>query len=346
MKSAGMEAKLFEEEQVSPYFIYATCLGTSEESKNAKYETKVEECDCQLEFHNVLLESELSSSSMSQLVSYTETSLEPSRVTGHGAAEPEVKHLCGKLQYSSGHKPKDSLTHLPSHEAFSSPLLPRERSAEKSERVQEIRVITQKPSAITFSDFEFLSHSANSKLHTCEVTDTEASSSEEEEEGDDDDDVFTELPLYGAFYNGLYKRTILLGKRDKCEHTRSQYVCHLDGCNDHTGKKLNVHEKEEKQIDMVTQPEKGSEWSDSMSSLMKKLEQLNLDIEEALSAGSSPSSTPSTKKRKQPCPVKVETGLLHRDHQRKGICGNKRAGYQDLDGLPSSVSTGARPKTE
>ncbi|XP_065450361.1 stAR-related lipid transfer protein 13 isoform X4 [Chrysemys picta bellii] len=296
MKSAGMEAKLSEEEQVSPYFIYATCLGTSEESKNAKYETKVEECDCQLEFHNVLLESEWSS--MSQLVSYTETSLEPSRVTGHVAAvaESEVKHLCGKLLYSSGHKPKDSLTHLPSHEACSSLLLPRESSAEKSERVQEIRVITHKPSAITFSDFEFLSHSANAKLHICEVTDTEASSSEEEEE-DDEDDVFTELPLYGAFYNGLYKRTILLGKQDKCEHMRSQDICHLDGCNDHTGKKLNDHEKEEKQMDMV-------------------------------------------------CPVKVETGLLHRDHQRKGICGNKRAGYQDLDGLPSSVSTGARPKTE
>ncbi|XP_032647829.1 stAR-related lipid transfer protein 13 isoform X2 [Chelonoidis abingdonii] len=348
MKSAGMEAKLFEEEQVSPYFIYAMCLGTSEESKNAKDETKLEESDCQLEFHNVLLESELSSSSMSQLVSCTEISLEPSRDTGHvtAAAEPEVKHLCGKLRYSSGHKPKDSLTHLPSHEAFSSLLLPRERSTEKSERVQEIRVITHKPSAITFSDFEFLSHNANSKLHTCEVTDAEASSSEEEEEGDVYDDVFTDLPLYGAFYNGLYKRTILLGKRDKCEPTRSQYICHLDGCNDHTGKKLNDHEKEEKQMDIVTQPEKRSEWSDSMSSLMKKLEQLNLDIEEALSAGSSPSSTPSTEKRKQPCPVKVETGLLHRDHQRKGICGNKRAGYQDLDGLPSSVSTGARPKTE
>lgn len=36
-----------------------------------------------------------------------------------------------------------------------------------------------------------------------------------------------------------------------------------------------------------------------MSCLMKKLEQLNLDIEEALSAGSSPSSTPSTKRHKQ-----------------------------------------------
>lgn len=36
-----------------------------------------------------------------------------------------------------------------------------------------------------------------------------------------------------------------------------------------------------------------------MSCLMKKLEQLNLDIEEALSAGSSPSDTPSTKRHKQ-----------------------------------------------
>lgn len=48
-----------------------------------------------------------------------------------------------------------------------------------------------------------------------------------------------------------------------------------------------------------TQPEKESEWPDSMSWLMKKLEQLNLDIEEALSASSSPSSTPSSKRHKQ-----------------------------------------------
>lgn len=32
---------------------------------------------------------------------------------------------------------------------------------------------------------------------------------------------------------------------------------------------------------------------------MKKLERLNLDIEEALSAGSSPSGTPSAKRHKQ-----------------------------------------------
>ncbi|XP_077396980.1 stAR-related lipid transfer protein 13 isoform X3 [Festucalex cinctus] len=40
-------------------------------------------------------------------------------------------------------------------------------------------------------------------------------------------------------------------------------------------------------------------WSESMSQLMRKLDQLNLDIEEALSAGSSPSDTPCTARKKQ-----------------------------------------------
>ncbi|KAF7700336.1 hypothetical protein HF521_003294 [Silurus meridionalis] len=40
-----------------------------------------------------------------------------------------------------------------------------------------------------------------------------------------------------------------------------------------------------------------SPWSESMNQLMKKLDQLNLDIEEALSASSSPSDTPCTTRR-------------------------------------------------
>ncbi|KAM9812573.1 stAR-related lipid transfer protein 13 isoform 2-T2 [Syngnathus typhle] len=40
-------------------------------------------------------------------------------------------------------------------------------------------------------------------------------------------------------------------------------------------------------------------WSESMGQLMRKLERLNLDIEEALSAGSSPSDTPCTARKKQ-----------------------------------------------
>lgn len=38
-------------------------------------------------------------------------------------------------------------------------------------------------------------------------------------------------------------------------------------------------------------------WSESMTQLMKRLDQLNLDIEEALSASSSPSNTPNTARR-------------------------------------------------
>ncbi|XP_043548642.1 uncharacterized protein LOC122551066 [Chiloscyllium plagiosum] len=38
-------------------------------------------------------------------------------------------------------------------------------------------------------------------------------------------------------------------------------------------------------------------WSDSMSLLMRKLDQLNMDIEDALSSSSSPASTPATKRR-------------------------------------------------
>lgn len=46
-------------------------------------------------------------------------------------------------------------------------------------------------------------------------------------------------------------------------------------------------------------PQVKSPWSESMSQLMRKLDQLNLDIEEALSASSSPSNTPCTTRKKQ-----------------------------------------------
>lgn len=46
-------------------------------------------------------------------------------------------------------------------------------------------------------------------------------------------------------------------------------------------------------------PQVKSPWSESMSQLMRKLDRLNLDIEEALSASSSPSDTPCTTRKKQ-----------------------------------------------
>lgn len=48
---------------------------------------------------------------------------------------------------------------------------------------------------------------------------------------------------------------------------------------------------------MQESPQVLSPWSESMTQLIKRLDQLNLDIEEALSAGSSPSDTPNTARR-------------------------------------------------
>ncbi|PKK27556.1 putative LOC102091609 [Columba livia] len=167
------------------------------------------------------------------------------------------------------------------------------------------------------------------------------SSEEEEAEGRDDEDIFTELPLYEAFFNGVHRRNVSQRKQTKHELTKFQHICHIEDCDDHSEKELKDHDKAEKHTELETQPE----WSDSLSCLMKKLERLNLDIEEALSAGSSPSGTPSAKRHRQLCPVQVETGF-YGDHQGKASWINRRADYQDLDCLSYPVSSGARPKTD
>ncbi|XP_028904308.1 stAR-related lipid transfer protein 13 isoform X3 [Ornithorhynchus anatinus] len=80
-----------------------------------------------------------------------------------------------------------------------------------------------------------------------------------------------------------------------------------------------------------------------MSDLMKNLEQLNLDLEEALNHGSSPSQTTSFKRREQQSSVKLDAGE-NRDPQRKGIGRNKWGSFQKLDDWPNPMSAGARPK--
>ncbi|XP_009684783.2 stAR-related lipid transfer protein 13 isoform X1 [Struthio camelus] len=346
MKIVGMETNIYEEEQGSPYLTSAKCLETAKEAKYEEYQTQTEEKESPSAFHNVFLESELSLSSMSSLSDCNGASLEAGTVASYVSApdQPETKHLCEELVSSSGHKPKEDLLILPSH--TERPLLPQKNADGKPERHHEIRVIKHKPSAITFSDFEFLSHEANTKLHICEAAEAADFLSEEEEaDGRDDDDVFTELPMYEAFFNGLLKRNVSQRKQAKHEPTKYQHICHLEDCGDHSEKELKDHDKEEKHMELETQPKKESKWSDSMSCLMKKLEQLNLGIEEALSAGSSPSSTSSAKRHKQLCPVQVETGS-YGDHQGKGSWKNRRAGYPDLDCSSCSVTTGARPKTD
>ncbi|XP_074941023.1 stAR-related lipid transfer protein 13 isoform X1 [Phalacrocorax aristotelis] len=341
MKLIGMETNIYEEEQGLPYLTSAKSLGTPQEAKCEEYLRKREKQASPSEFQNLLLEPELSLLSVSSLSDHSETSLQPGTAAGCVSAtdKSETKHLCEELPCSARHKPQEGTLNLPSPREW--PVLTGGNSDKKAERSHEIRVIKHKPSAITFSDFKFLSHEANIKLHICEAGEAEDSSSEEEEaDGRENDDVFTELPLYEVFFNGLHRRNVSQRKQTKHELTKYQHICHLEDCDDHSEKELKDHDKEEKHMELETQPEKGSEWSDSMSCLMKKLEQLNLDIEEALSAGSSPSSTP-TKRHKQLFPVQVKAGF-YGDHQGKGSWKNRRADCQDLD----PVSAGARPKTD
>ncbi|XP_030316563.1 uncharacterized protein LOC115599222 [Calypte anna] len=344
MKLIGMETNIYEKEQGSPCLTSAGCLETPKEPKHEEYQRKTEKQASPSEFMNVLLEPESSLLSALSLSDHNETSLEPGMSAGCTSAthQSETKHLSEELVHSARHEPKADPLNLPLHTEW--PVHIGKNLDQKPERRHEVRVIKHTPSAITFSDFEFLSDEATTTLRVCEAGEAEGFSSEEEEANGKDDDLFTELPMHEAFFNGLHRRNVSQRKQAKHELTTYQHTCHLDDCDDHSEKEMKDHGKEEKHMELETQAEKRSEWSDSMSSLMKKLEQLNLDIEEALSTGSSPSSTP-TRRHKQMCPVQVETGF-YGDHQGKRSWKNRRADYQDLDYLPYPASSGARPKTD
>ncbi|XP_061136375.1 stAR-related lipid transfer protein 13 isoform X3 [Syngnathus typhle] len=66
-------------------------------------------------------------------------------------------------------------------------------------------------------------------------------------------------------------------------------------------------------------------WSESMGQLMRKLERLNLDIEEALSAGSSPSDTPCTARKKQRPALKQSLNERGGRSGQSGSCVPRRA---------------------
>lgn len=251
MKLIGMETNVYEEEQGSPYLTSAKCLGTPKEAKYEEYQRKIEKQASPSEFQNLLLEPELSLLSASSLLDHNETSLQPGTAAGCVSAtdESETKHLCEELLCSARHKLQEDPLSLLSHREW--PVLTGKNSDKKPERSHEIRVIKHKPSAITFSDFEFLSHEANNKLHICEAGEAEDFSSEEEEaDGRDDDDVFTELPLYEAFFNGLHRKNVSQRKQAKHELTKYQHICHLEDCDDHSEKELKDHDKEEKHIEL------------------------------------------------------------------------------------------------
>lgn len=58
-------------------------------------------------------------------------------------------------------------------------------------------------------------------------------------------------------------------------------------------------------------PQVKSPWSESMNQLMRKLDQLNQDIEEALSANSSPSDTPCTPRKKQVGSLLAQPAMMY-----------------------------------
>lgn len=255
MKLTGMETNIYEEEQGSPYLTSAKCLGTPKEAKYEEYQKKIEKQASPSEFQNVLLEPELSLLSASSLLDHKETSLQPGTAAGSVSVthQPETKHLGEELLCSARHKPKEDPLNLPLHTEW--PVLTGKNSDKKQERSHEIRVIKHKPSAITFSDFKFVSHEANTKLHICETGEADEFSSEEEEadgrnDDDDDDDVFTELPLYEVFFNGVHRRNVSQRKQAKHELTKYQHICHLEDRNDHSEKESKDHDKEEKHMEL------------------------------------------------------------------------------------------------
>ncbi|XP_060928727.1 stAR-related lipid transfer protein 13 isoform X1 [Limanda limanda] len=206
------------------------------------------------------------------------------------------------------------------------------------------RIVKHKLSSITFSDNACAAATENHAFAN-ESSDDGASSQEEDEEDeeedghddgdddDDDDDVFPELPQSRELHVSYRQR--------RCGKAKQKRRGAVSGRAE-TDHRSNGHEAEEES----SSKEVKSPWSESMSQLMRKLDQLNLDIEEALSASSSPSNTPGTARKKQ-CGA-VSKSSLHRapddlvlQGPGSGECPS-RAGSS----APRSASTGTRARSK
>ncbi|CDQ79025.1 unnamed protein product [Oncorhynchus mykiss] len=185
------------------------------------------------------------------------------------------------------------------------------------------RIIKHKPSSITFSDYTCSSSTCHSSTdHSVFINDSSdcrESSSEEDDEGDvdedgDDDDIFPELLQSREFLVSRRRRS---SNRDKVVQKRSSLnpqaeapvssttntsaSSHLSSSSSSKNQNHGGYEAETETSNTEESPlvQPQTLWCESMSQLMRKLDQLNLDIEEALSASSSPSDTPCTARRQQ-----------------------------------------------
>ncbi|TMS07275.1 StAR-related lipid transfer protein 13 [Larimichthys crocea] len=148
-------------------------------------------------------------------------------------------------------------------------------------------------------------------------------------------DVFPELPQSRDLLVNHRQRSKDKPKRRGAVGARPEI--------DHTATKCG-YEAEEEGSSKEVSPQVKSPWSESMSQLMRKLDQLNLDIEEALSASSSPSDTPCTTRKKQWGAVSKSTlnqNLNHLQRPDRGECPS-----QDRSSAPRSSSAGTRATTK
>uniref|UniRef100_UPI00398F305D stAR-related lipid transfer protein 13-like isoform X1 n=1 Tax=Pristiophorus japonicus TaxID=55135 RepID=UPI00398F305D len=144
-------------------------------------------------------------------------------------------------------------------------------------------------SIIAFSDYGSQAEctpSETTELYICEASD--------ELYGPTSEDNFTELPHNMGYFMRKRKRATS-GKQNNSLSSGNTTLSQL-------GKYTEISEKdsqwEQEEIGKEDVPyEDVFRWTDSMTLLMRKLDQLNLDIEDALSVSPSPASTPVTKRR-------------------------------------------------
>ncbi|XP_071781488.2 stAR-related lipid transfer protein 13 isoform X1 [Centroberyx gerrardi] len=208
------------------------------------------------------------------------------------------------------------------------------------------RIVKHKPSSITFSDYA-RPFGANQRAFTESSDDGESSHEDDDNDddgdsdGDDDDDnVFPELPQCREFLVNHRHRSAGKDKLRRRGAASSQAEI------SHTSNNGYGYEVEGETSSREESPQVTSPWSESMCQLMRKLDQLNLDIEEALSASSSPSDTPCTTRKKQWGAVSKSTLNRSPNDQALQRPDREECPSQDRSSAPRSSSTGTRARTK
>ncbi|XP_073439438.1 uncharacterized protein [Dendrobates tinctorius] len=166
-----------------------------------------------------------------------------------------------------------------------------------------VRVIKHKPSAITFTDLplDFICDSAGYENDTRE----DKESGDDTEEEDENDDVFTDLPRYKYTFTGIKRRSSHPRSPTKI-FADSKDIFQVFNKNSVRNHGTDLGE-EERKLSM----EERSQWSQSMTCLMMKLRQLNVDIEGAINASSNPPCIYHENSEEQLCTYPNELTSMH-----------------------------------